>query len=256
MGRFAVPAHPTQYTKYYQGFRGVDFSTDPTRVSDTRSPWAPNLISDTGGNPEKRLGWRTLHQLGDKIYNIWRRKAGDYIVHSGTTLYQYDGVKAPTALRTGVCAAVGSAFIMNEKLWMLTGLEYLVYDGTTIKDVQEIAYVPTTTISASPMGGGTNYEQVNLLSDKRKNSFLADGRVDYQLDTTNIDDVVSVVVDGKTLGAGQYSVLREMGRIVFYSIPQKPSVAGQDNVIVTFTKRVAGYAERIAKCTLSTTFGS
>lgn len=40
-------------TKKYERFRGVDFSTDPALVDDARSPWAPNMVADNGGMPEK-----------------------------------------------------------------------------------------------------------------------------------------------------------------------------------------------------------
>ncbi len=50
-------------TAVYNSFRGVDFSVDPTLVDKTRSPWAPNMISDTGGMPEKRLGYRTVFSV-------------------------------------------------------------------------------------------------------------------------------------------------------------------------------------------------
>ena len=57
------------YTKTYDAFRGVDFSTDPTQVADARSPYAVNLVSDLAGFPEKRLGWRTLATLVDERIN-------------------------------------------------------------------------------------------------------------------------------------------------------------------------------------------
>ena len=44
---------------FYSKFRGVDFSTDPSLVSDSRSPLAVNMLADVGGRPEKRTGWRT-----------------------------------------------------------------------------------------------------------------------------------------------------------------------------------------------------
>ena len=58
-------------TKKYERFRGVDFSTDPALVDDTRSPWAPNMIADRGGMPEKRPGWRTLEQFGARVNGIF-----------------------------------------------------------------------------------------------------------------------------------------------------------------------------------------
>ena len=65
------PNPPTVYTKRYDRFAGVDFSTDPSRIDDSRSPHAVNLISDAGGYPEKRVGWRTLATLTDSINGLF-----------------------------------------------------------------------------------------------------------------------------------------------------------------------------------------
>ena len=57
------PNPPDVYTKRYDKFLGVDYSTDPSRIDDSRSPHAVNIISDEGGYPEKRVGWRQISQI-------------------------------------------------------------------------------------------------------------------------------------------------------------------------------------------------
>ena len=100
-----VPAgSPRQYTAKYIQFKGVDMSTDPTRIDESRSPYAPNLISDSGGYPEKRPGWRTLHQLTGPIHGIYRgmvNKAEVVLVHAADKIYRWTigGDTAPTLLR-------------------------------------------------------------------------------------------------------------------------------------------------------------
>ena len=54
---------PTIYSKTYNKFRGVDFTSDPSKVEAQRSPDAVNMIPDVGGIPEKRVGWRALKQV-------------------------------------------------------------------------------------------------------------------------------------------------------------------------------------------------
>ena len=79
-------------TKKYHRFRGVDFSTDPALVDDTRSPWAPNLIADMGGMPEKRPGWRTLRRLEGRINGLFQAEfdgVRHLLVHAGTKLYRW-----------------------------------------------------------------------------------------------------------------------------------------------------------------------
>lgn len=61
---------------------------------------------------------------------------------------------------------------MSGKLWILTGGDYLVFDGETVKDVSEVAYIPTTVIGAAPSGGGELFESPNLVQPKRKNEFI------------------------------------------------------------------------------------
>ena len=63
MRQMTVPNFKTPETGYkiYQRFRGLDLSTDETQIDDSRSPKMVNMISDSGGYPEVRVGWRALH---------------------------------------------------------------------------------------------------------------------------------------------------------------------------------------------------
>jgi len=77
-------------TKRYDRFRGVDFSTDPALVDDARSPWAPNMVADKGGMPEKRPGWRTLVELEGRInglHTLMTDSGEQLLVHAGERLY-------------------------------------------------------------------------------------------------------------------------------------------------------------------------
>ena len=55
----------------YAAFRGADFSTDPSLVESCRSPLCTNIVADGGGMPQKRLGWRTVQNLGDTVYGLF-----------------------------------------------------------------------------------------------------------------------------------------------------------------------------------------
>lgn len=58
--KLKIPAQPSYRHTYYEGLRGADFSRDRTEVKIRRSPDMLNLISDNGGNPIKRRGWRKV----------------------------------------------------------------------------------------------------------------------------------------------------------------------------------------------------
>lgn len=70
-------------------------------------------------------------------------------------------------------------FVFNNRLYILDGKNYLVYDGSSISQVKNSAYVPTTYIGIIPAGEnadiGTEYEQRNILTPKFKHTFIADG---------------------------------------------------------------------------------
>lgn len=192
------------YRKTYDKFRGVDFSTDPTQVSDTRSPICQNLVSDLAGFPEKRLGWRTLFTLGGRVNGLFRL-GDDYIAHAGTNLYAWtDG--GATGIYAYMNDARSRAFVHNGKLYILDGMNYLVVtkDGTYgVSSVR--GFIPTTVIGAPAAGGGTAFEAVNLLSPRRKNSMFGDGHSFlFHLDGKKIDRVHSVKVEGVSYSVGSW----------------------------------------------------
>lgn len=249
------------YTTKYVDFKGVDFSTDPTQIKEYRSPYAPNLISDSGGFPEKRIGWRVLYTFDSPINGIYRGEIDGtehIILHAGNKLYHWDGEGEPEAFEGTYNNAKGTFFCLENKIWILTGAEYLCYDGETLQDVSQIAYIPTTTIAMNPAdpGSGTVYENVNLLQPKRVNKFTGDGATKvYQLDVTGLDSAsVKVEIDGEEMTSG-FTVDATAGKVTFSTAPGKPKVDGQDNVFITFQKTVEGYADRIQKCTVCTLYG-
>lgn len=161
-----TPTSPTIYTKKYGTFRGVDFSQSETMVDDSRSPHAVNLISDTGGFPEKRLGWRTLKTLDGRINGIYhykglvKQEAGAegeeptetivecFIIHAGTKIYSWSGNEEdePEELLSGINDAHSTGRGFKERLFILTGAELLEYNGKECVRVEDGygTYAPTT----------------------------------------------------------------------------------------------------------------
>ena len=98
------------------------------------------------------------------------------------------------------------------------------------------------------------YEDVNLLTPQRINGFVGDGTsTDYYLDAVGIDSVDEIKVNGTVLSSG-YTVNTSLGKIVFDSAPSAPSLIGNDNVYIKFTKTVSGYSTRISKCPIAVVF--
>lgn len=243
----------------YAAFRGADFSTDPSLVESCRSPLCTNIVADGGGMPQKRLGYRTVQSLGDTVYGLFGAEFGGTVkrlVHAGTKLYAWADDGTPAVLLSGLPRRKSRAVFLAGKLWIVTGGGFYSYDGTEAKRVSASgAYVPTTTITRSPSGGGGSYEAVNLLTPYRKNAFQTDGKsVKFTLDgEIDASGAVRAWVWGEEVT--DFTLDRAAGTITFPSAPAAPDAGASDGLVVQFPHTVEGYADRIDKCTIITTYG-
>lgn len=244
-------------TRVYTSFRGVDFRGE--EVNLVRSPDSVNLWKDYKETESVRTrpSMELRETYSEPVYGIFFYQAGNVrmkLVHSGTKLYRVsEGERS--VLYEGLNPKNSDSFIYNNIWYFKDGIHYLRYDGETIGEVS--GYIPTTSIGRKPKGGGTLYEDVNMLTGYRINTFLADGEsTEYYLDVESMDaDTETVVkVNGEVLGSADYEVDTAGGRILFQTPPPVPLTDGQDNVSVKFKKTVPGYRERINGCTLLTVF--
>ena len=250
-------------TKTYSKFRGVDFSSDPSLVDDSRSPWAPNMIADSGGMPEKRPGWRVVNNgyggdyRANGLYSVEFGGTRHILYHAGSKLFRwYEDTNITNELKSGLPDERSTAVYMGGYLWIFTGAELLRYNGISVERASDSAYVPLTVISASPTdGGGMAYEGVNYLTGKQKIGYSADGNTDYKLPYTELDSVDAVAVNGEELSKDKYTVDLVKGTVKFAEAPPEPLAGAADNVVITLTKTVPGAADKINKCRIATVWG-
>ena len=243
-------------SRIYSNFRGVDFRGE--EINLVRSPDSLNVWKDYRETESIRTrpGMKTKWQFQSPVYGIYFYK--DFsIVHQGQQLVKMPlGGTTGTVIYNKAVAGPSNAFVYEDIWYFKDGANYLQYDGTTVKAVEP--YVPTTTIARKPMGGGTKYEDVNMLSDRRINSFLADGgSFDFFLDVMNIDDdfVPIVTVNDEVVAQDEYTVDYAEGKISFIdAAPDAPLTDGQDNITIEFKKAVPSYKESILGCTLLQVF--
>lgn len=239
-------------SRIYSNFRGVDFRGE--EINLVRSPDSLNVWKDYKETESIRTrpGMALRQAFSEAVYGIFFYK-GYMLVHSGTKLYKVSGGSA-SVLYTGLNAAASDSFVYEDIWYFKDGKHYLQYDGTTIKEVE--GYVPTTSIARKPGGGGTVYEDVNMLTGKRINTFLADGgSFDFFLDAKNIDsDYAPIVKVNDTVVSSGYTVDYAAGKISFTKAPDAPKTDGQDNVSIEFRKTVSKYRESILKCKLLQVF--
>ena len=251
-------------TRIYSNFRGVDFRGEEINI--TRSPDSLNVWKDyketqsirTRPGLEKQLSFEEV------VFGVFFYK-NEMLVHSGSNLYKVQKAEnsqnealpfkngEKTLLFSDADTAISTGFVFKDIFYFKDGKNYLQYDGTEIKEVE--GYVPTTTIGKNPNGGGTTHEDVNMLTGRRINSFLADGAsFEYFLDTETIDDDFEPIVTFTDQDPIEYTVDYSAGKISFEDAPQKPKTEGKDNVLIEFRKTIPKYREIILHTTLLQVF--
>lgn len=219
------------------------------------SPFMVNFQITETYKLKKRIGYEQLFAsiAAKNIQGMW------YGSLSGTYhfLFACNGKIYKHNLTTKVNTEIGtltdaktSFFVFQNKLYILNGYEYKYWDGTTFGVVA--GYRPKIAIGTPPSGGGTLYEQINLLTGQKRQTFSADNTSkDYQLAETAITSVDFVNVNGvtKTLTT-DYTVNLTTGKVTFVVAP----TTGQDNVEIGWTKGT-GDRTAIEKCRASLLYG-
>lgn len=252
----------------YSNFHGVDFSN--SEVNYYRSPNAKNMWKNyEDGSIETRPGMKLLDTFGNRIYGLFFLNKDDVLhvlIHAGTKLLKwtnYPNTPAETAeLYTGMNVRESNSFIFNETLFIKDGINYLEYDGASVKQV--VGTIPITSYWKNPDGSTSIdsdtdtdlvYQSVNCLTNLRKNQFIADGESkNYQLDATNLDTAGTFLMTATVNGMIKtenldFSVDRTKGIVTFNEVPAKDV-----EVMITYSKTTNGYKERILNCTLMCEF--
>ena len=237
-----IPSASKRVSVAYEALGGVDHATQSRYVSPNRSPDMKNMIKTyTDGYSdflETRPGRTALRDFGAVIHGLYFYRNVP-IIHAGTGLYRIDGVRIGT-----LADSQSTGFVFDDRLWLLDGQEYYVYDGYALQTVEGV--VPTTSVGRAPAGGGTLHQPVNLLTNRRINTFRGDGTSTvYALDTTDINEVILITVDGSAVS--NYTVQAAAGTVTFTTAP-KAAAGGDDNVTVTFSTTFDSFRQKLTGC--------
>ena len=146
---------------------------------------------------------------------------------------------------TGDC----SFFTFDNKVYILCG-KYMSWDGLTLQEVD--GYVPLVYINTPPAGGGTEYEQINMLTGKKYMTFNGDGTsTEYHLPQQNVSSIYKVEVDGETKTVStDYTVNLTNGTVTFTTAPS----SNMDNIAIYWEKD-DNNRSKIEKMKFGTIFG-
>lgn len=293
---FNIPKSPTKLVYESNNFLGADFTSEASTVDDTKSPNVENMIRSVPGKIRKRMGYKLFADYGESIYGVHHLSTTDvWLIHAGNKLYNLTAPKGSqwidhvtnfivdhnatpnnilfqtgdvsiTLVYTGMARHRSVSFQLNQKLVILDGTKIRIYDGTTVQPVENIAYIPTLTISKDYTGGGEDYEPLNLLQPAFIEQFYVKSEQasvkTFQLTFGGLDNttVKAWLLNGsgawvaKTEGT-DFSVNRTNGTVTFTNAPGASPISGEDNVKIQAYRTVPGYANRINHCTIGAMFG-
>jgi len=270
-----VPETKTKIiTKRFGPVIGVDFRNEET--APFRVPESVNYYRGKSGDWETHPGYRKFGtfpvQAGEDDPICYGIEKFEYVssgstvtkvvIHVGNRLYTWDNYPIAftdetnlTSIYSDMPAQIMKFIQFNNMLIMLGGGEFLYYDGTTVGEMKDIAFIPTMWIGKSPdAGDGTVYQQRNIIQPKFKETFVGDDTSDeYQLSLTTLDAaaVTATVNDVAKTEDTHFTVNRTTGLITWTvgNIPPAPSTTGAANVEFTPSKTTSGYLEMITGCT-------
>ena len=128
-----------------------------------------------------------------------------------------------------------SFFTFDKKVYILSG-KYQSWDGTTLEEVE--GYTPLVFINTPPAGGGLIYDEINMLSSKKHQTFNGDGTStvyhlaqNYFTSDVDLTSVDKVIVGTTELATSDYTVDTHNGTVTFNTAPPQ----GMDNVDIYWT---------------------
>lgn len=173
----------------------------------------------------KMNGYLKKYEGEGQIRAQWAGKLGENDVH----VYVCGGKVYNKGVQIGTLTDnVTNIFEFNKILYFINGHEYKKWDGTTFSNVE--GYIPKIKVATTPEGIGTDLEPINLLSDKRHQTFSSDGEsTEFYLAEKELTSIDRVLVNGE-----EEIVTKDLsnGKITFSTAPTQ----GVDTVDVYWTK--------------------
>ena len=225
-------------------FLGLNLSnTGDTQIKLGESGNMNNFYITNDYKLRKMYGYKSFYDFETQIKGIYSAILNNIhylLVATNGKLYYFESddlddeenwdTLEPTligTIGTGDC----SFFTFDNKVYILCG-KYMSWDGTTLQEVE--GYVPKVFFNAPPAGGGDEYEDMNLLTDKKYMTFNGDGTsTTYQISEKNVTSIYKVIVDNveKTENT-DYTVNLTNGTVSFTTAPSN----NINNVVIYWSK--------------------
>lgn len=189
----------------------------------------------------KTFGYKSKITFDTPIKGVFGTKIANteyLLVATGGKLYYFyqtdliDDTITPTAHELG---SIGNAdctfFEFDNKVYIISG-GYYKWDGITFSEVE--GYTPLVFINSIPAGSGTLYEEINMISPNKHQTFNGDGTSkDFFIAQKGVLNIYRVDVNGVTLTPEtDYTVDLTNGKVTFTTAPSQ----NMDNVDIYWSK--------------------
>jgi len=141
MAQMKIPSTNSSSTKTisYENLLGVDYQSDATEVNRKRSPDMVNMISDLGGNPVKRFGYRRIGNAYKGFATVdgyeWAVKVTSGAIHAvKVTVNQYGEIAESSDATLTSLSSVGNVnhvFGFQTSLYVLCAKAWIEYNTST-----------------------------------------------------------------------------------------------------------------------------
>lgn len=167
-----------------------------------------------------------LVATNNKLYYFLKSQIEDYENWESVTPVEIGTIGTSTDV---------SFFTFDKKVYILSG-KYQSWDGTTLEEVE--GYTPLVFINTPPAGGGLIYDEINMLSSKKHQTFNGDGSStvyhlaqNYFTSDVDLTSVDKVIVGTTEIASTDYTVDTHNGTVTFNTAPPQ----GMDNVDIYWT---------------------
>lgn len=211
-------------------FGGLDegqvYSTDLSRSPDMR-----NFRVTANRTLKKRPGISVAFTAPQTVTGLW----SGFLNGRKYLLYTAGGILYAVTPETETPVSMGAVGQGKHAMFQFAGKVYIKnengyyrFDGSRVEEVE--GYIPLVAIGCSPDGGGSPFEDVNMLTSKRRVRFSCDGESQtYVLPEQNLTAVTAVTYHGEPCPLA-YTPDLAAGKITF----EQPVSKGLNNLEITY----------------------
>lgn len=238
-------------------------------ISDTKElELIENMRIGFDGRLEKRQGTKNICTLSGKLRGALSVSVGDedfiYLVVANRLFklkVEEDLSYTSTVIGSLSGASFANAdekaelFMFGGKVCILAGGEYYVSDGATVSKVS--GYIPLIRKMTDRLGAGEDFERINLLTDKVRVRFIADGSTrDFRLNY-KVKSVDAVYVAGTLLETSEYSITSGSYYTIVSTTSVYTSMSDEETDIVEihFTLDKISERSRVTSCRHAAVYG-